>query len=207
MGDVTVTGHSVRPRSIWRTPRALLVLVLVAAAVVVAAVNLTVLINRRAEAARLQRDGVAIRGTVVWWEPIGGRRREEREDRSVVRVAYEYQERSYESSLLCNDRRCTPPRVLELWIDPRRPDRFATEHGDINDGVNEGNWIALTVMLGGFALFAAIAFLYSAARDPARSARRLPARAPAHPAPGDEAVERPPRRRLRTGARRWRRRS
>ena len=143
MGDVPRKGDRKRadaePGRPWGVLLVLFPLAYVAAAVIIAGVNVPVLNGREAEAKRLRRDGVEVRGTISWsdstwrgWTRVG--------------ISYSYQGRGYRSSAYCPGRGCAPSNVVELWVDPRRPDRFATEHGEINDGVDANSRSRLVIL-------------------------------------------------------------
>jgi hypothetical protein len=95
---------------------------------------------------------------------------------SEVLVSYEYEGRSYESWVHCSHSRCDPGEVLDVWVDPQRPDRFASEYSEINDD-GWPQWRSMlmytSVMVG---LGVVISLLTSVSEDPARQARYRQAR-------------------------------
>jgi hypothetical protein len=176
VGDVTGIGDGTRvdatARSRWRRPRTWLgVLVLLAAAVVIG-VNVPFMLSGPLEAKRLLRDGVVVSG-VIWQREKTGKYGYD------VLVSYEYEGRLYESWVDCGSSSsgCELTDVLELWVDPQRPDRFATRGRAINYGVGSLHWRKVLVYtFGGLALFVVINFLRSVSEDPARQARYRQAR-------------------------------
>ena len=146
MGDVPRKGDRKRadaePGRPWGVLLVLLPLAYVVAFVIIAAINVPVLNGREAEAKRLRRDGVEVQGTISWSDST-------RRGWTRVGISYGYQGRGYRSSAYCPGRGCAPSNVVALWVDPQRPGRFATEHGEINDGVDADSRSRLVI---GFAL-------------------------------------------------------
>jgi hypothetical protein len=164
------TGADATARSRWRRPRTWLELAVLLAAAVVIANNAPFVISRAREAKRLHHDGVVVSGVIEQRDRLG-------RYGSQVRVSYDYGGRSYGSWVVCySSSLCSRNDVLELWVDPQRPDRFATEEREINDGTEaDQRWMWMYIF-GALALAALISLLTSKSEDPGRQARRRQAR-------------------------------
>jgi len=164
-GDSTLTDAT--PTSKWRRPRTWAGLVAFLAAVIVVSITAPMLIGRAAEVKRLSREGAVVWG---WVEQRDSGYR----GAFDVRVSYDYGGRRYESWVSCNSTECKQADVLELRVDPRRPDRFVTEDRETND---DGGTVWLWLLMYGFIGLGSVGvfdFLRSVSADRVRQARRLP---------------------------------